>query len=312
MSAFGHVRAVEVAPCNPNASSRERPAEATGSTSKSADFDVNALLENMPQPRALAKGKSEGSARGRGGSGLGNGSSSSSNLGGIDSAVGGVTVGLNVDAWVQFEGFRGFERALKGLRGRVMQHRNAELLCEYQLGVDVTGYMTHEQCREREIARAEEARKVRDSDELSCLKVQTAFSSKAGLCWGSSAGMSLVHILCHGNLCAIVEKIPLTSVAWGENRTLDLCARLLPVPISRCSKRLPNTLFVLLGWQEARRKNAIDKAKGQLVGLLEGLQGLQGLVDEDGRSALQEAVKPTMAKVHGSKTLAVVGNVLSI
>ena len=104
--------------------------------------------------------------------GLGNGSSSSSHLGGIDSAVGGVAVGLNVDAWVQFEGFRGFERALKGLRGRVMQHRNAELLCEYQLGVDVTGYMTHEQCREREIARAEEARKVRDSNELSCLKLQ--------------------------------------------------------------------------------------------------------------------------------------------
>lgn len=165
MSAFGHVRAVEVAPCNPDASSRERLAEATGSTSRSADFDVNALLENMPQPRALAKGKSESSARGPG-------NGSSSRLEGIDSAVGGVSVGLNVDAWVQFEGFRGFERALKGLRGRVMQHRNAELLCEYQLGVDVTGYMTHEQCREREIARAEEARKVRDSDELYCVKVQ--------------------------------------------------------------------------------------------------------------------------------------------
>lgn len=167
MSAFGDVRAVEVAPCNPDASSRERPADATRSTSRSTDFDVNALLENMPQPRALAKGKSGGSARRRGGSCLGNGSSSSSSRsGGVDSAVGGVAVDLNVDAWVQFEGFRGFKRALKGLKGRVMQHRNAKLLCEYQLGVDVTGFMTHEQCREREVARAEEARKVRDLDEL--------------------------------------------------------------------------------------------------------------------------------------------------
>lgn len=71
-------------------------------------------------------------------------------------------------------------------------------------------------------------------------------------------------------------------------------------------------MFVLRGWQEARRKNAIDKAKEQLVGLLEGLQGLQGVVDEDARPALQEAVKPTMAKVHESKIFEGVGNGLSL
>ena len=166
MSALGPVRAVEVAPSAPDASSEKNPAAAAAAepTKKPADFDVNALLENMPQPRALAKGKGGGRGGGRGGAGADSVGGGGGSGGGL--VVVGLAAGLNVDAWVQFEGFRGFERALKGLRGRVMQHRNAELLCEYQLGVDTTGYMTDGKRREREIARAEEANEVRDVDNL--------------------------------------------------------------------------------------------------------------------------------------------------
>ena len=75
---------------------------------------------------------------------------------------------LHVDAWVQFTSFRGFERALKTLRGRVLQKAGAELLCEYRLGVDVTGYMTEERRRERVAIRAREAQEVRGGHSLQC------------------------------------------------------------------------------------------------------------------------------------------------
>lgn len=73
----------------------------------------------------------------------------------------GMSVDLHVDAWVQFTSFRGFERALKTLRGRVLQKAGAEMLCEYRLGVDVTGYMTEARRRDRVASRAREAQEVR-------------------------------------------------------------------------------------------------------------------------------------------------------
>lgn len=62
---------------------------------------------------------------------------------------------------------------------------------------------------------------------------------------------------------------------------------------------LPGGAFFLclLDTKEERRKESIDMARGQLVGLREGLQGLEKVAREDGRPALEEAVKATIKKV---------------
>lgn len=159
MNGLGTVRAVEVAHSIHGDSSTENASTGSGgggggsSVNASPDFDVNALLENMPKPRALGKGKKGAASARRGGVGTAGG-------GGAVGSSGAVAVGLNVDAWVQFTSFRGFERALKALRGRVLQKAGAELICEYKLGVDVTGYMTQDQRRKREIRRSQEAHEV--------------------------------------------------------------------------------------------------------------------------------------------------------
>ncbi|CAN0435726.1 unnamed protein product, partial [Ectocarpus fasciculatus] len=72
-----------------------------------------------------------------------------------------LSVGLHVDAWVQFATFRGFRRALEAFRAKTLQKAGAELVCEYRLGVDASGYMTEGRRRERVVARAEKAREVR-------------------------------------------------------------------------------------------------------------------------------------------------------
>eukprot|EP00903_Cladosiphon_okamuranus_P016992 g15661.t1 len=222
MSRLGPVRAVDVIPSAPRDSDLEPPADGDGSrhnnhhhtknAKKSAagaadsDFDVNALLSNMPKPRALAKGNKGGGGGGGGGgraSVVGR-SSSASGGGGVREAL---SVALHVDAWVQFSSFRGFRRALSALRGRVLKKAGAELLCEYRLGVDVTGFMTEEQRRARGGARAKKAQ------------------------------------------------------------------------------------------EEERRKASIEKARGQLTLLREGLQSLRDAAEEDGRPALEDAVKPTIRKV---------------
>ncbi|CAM9666023.1 unnamed protein product, partial [Ectocarpus sp. 8 AP-2014] len=170
----------------------------------SADFDVNALLENMPKPRALAKDKGGGSKGSGSRPGGRSGGSASAGLG-----LGGdiLSVGLHVDAWVQFASFRGFQGALEALRAKTLQKAGAELVCEYRLGVDASGFMAEDQRRERVIARAEKAR------------------------------------------------------------------------------------------EEDRRKASIEKARGQLALLREGLQGLRDAVAEDGRPALEDATKTTLQKV---------------
>ncbi|CAM9674948.1 unnamed protein product, partial [Ectocarpus sp. 8 AP-2014] len=172
----------------------------------SADFDVNALLENMPKPRALAKDKGGGSKGSGSRPGGRSGGSGSAGLG-----LGGdiLSVGLHVDAWVQFASFRGFQGALEALRAKTLQKAGAELVCEYRLGVDASGFMAEDQRRERVVARAEKAR------------------------------------------------------------------------------------------EEDRRKASIEKARGQLALLREGLQGLRDAVAEDGRPALEDATKPTLQKVTG-------------
>lgn len=152
MSRLGAVQSVEVAPSAPEDSPSVHASAAAGSgNSKPLDFDVHALLEKMPQPRALAKGKGGG-----GGGGVGSGRGGGAGAG----VVGELSVGLNVDAWVQFASFRSFERALKALKGRVLQKIGAELVCEYRLGVDVARYMTEERRREREGMRARQAKEV--------------------------------------------------------------------------------------------------------------------------------------------------------
>lgn len=152
MSRLGAVRSVEVAPCVPDGLPGTLASAAAGSANgRPLDFDVHALLENMPQPRALAKGKAGGGGGGGGRVGGAEGG------GGV---VGGLSVGLNVDAWVQFASFRGFGRALRALQGRVLQKVGAELVCEYRLGVDKTGYMTEERRRERGGIRARQEQEV--------------------------------------------------------------------------------------------------------------------------------------------------------
>lgn len=173
MSALGPVRAVEVEPSAPSDSSVDNDSAAPtagggggGSRRKGnkngrpgataiADFDVNALLENMPKPRAL-KGGNRG-ANGKTGVAV-SGANGGGSLG-----LGGnlMSVGLHVDAWVQFASFRGFRTALEALRGKTLQKAGAELLCEYRLGVDVTGYMTEARRRERAVLRAKNAKEVR-------------------------------------------------------------------------------------------------------------------------------------------------------
>ncbi|CAB1101046.1 unnamed protein product [Ectocarpus sp. CCAP 1310/34] len=220
MSKFGPVRAVEVQPSAPSDSSIDSSDAAAAfaggggggqrsskkSGRPSADFDVNALLENMPKPRALAKdkgGASKGSGSRPGGRSGGSGSTGL----GLDGDI--LSVGLHVDAWVQFASFWGFQGALEALRAKTLQKAGAELVCEYRLGVDASGFMTEDQRRERVIARAEKAR------------------------------------------------------------------------------------------EEERRKASIEKARGQLALLREGLQGLRDAVAEDGRPALEDATKPTLQKVTG-------------
>lgn len=178
MSKLGAVRSVEVKPSVPGNPSADPAATATAAAatkaaskpgagkSNSLDFDVHALLEHMPQPRALAKGSGSwgGGRAGAGGTGGGRGGGGGGGGGrrrGEGGLGGGMSVDLHVDAWVQFTSFRGFERAMKALRGRVLHKAGAEMLCEYQLGVDVTGYMTEERRRERVAVRAREAQEVR-------------------------------------------------------------------------------------------------------------------------------------------------------
>lgn len=192
MSRLGPVRAVEVMPSAPprdgdldssadgGGSSSAAPAPAyagaghhhtksgrTNGASGAAtnDFDVNALLSNMPKPRALAKGnKGAGAGGGGGGGGRAGGGRAAvaSRSGGDGVGVGEVlSVGLHVDAWVQFASFRGFRRALSALGGRTLKRAGAELLCEYRLGVETTGYMTEERRRARVAARARQAQEVR-------------------------------------------------------------------------------------------------------------------------------------------------------
>lgn len=188
MSRLGPVRAVEVIPSAPRDRDLDDPSTDGGGSSAASsastgarhkhtnngrtaaaaaattgDFDVNALLSNMPKPRALAKGNKRG---GGGGGGAGGGRVSAAGRSG--SASGGVvgvgemlSVGLHVDAWVQFASFRGFRRALMALGGRTLKKAGAELLCEYRLGVDVTGFMTEERRRARVAARAKKAQEVR-------------------------------------------------------------------------------------------------------------------------------------------------------
>ncbi|CAM9575627.1 unnamed protein product [Ectocarpus sp. 12 AP-2014] len=221
MSKFGPVRAVEVQPSAPIDSSIDSSDAAAAfagggggggqrsskkSGRPSADFDVNALLENMPKPRALAKDKGGGSK--------GSGSRPGGRSGGSGSAglvLGGdiLSVGLHVDAWVQFASFLGFQGALEAMRAKTLQKAGAELVCEYRLGVDTSGFMTEDRRRERVIDRAEKAR------------------------------------------------------------------------------------------EEERRKASIEKARGQLALLWEGLRGLRDAVAEDGRPALEDATKPTLQKVTG-------------
>lgn len=55
--------------------------------------------------------------------------------------------------------------------------------------------------------------------------------------------------------------------------------------------------FYRMCGQEERRKASIQKARGQLVLLREGLQSLRDTSKEDGRPALEDAVKPTIQKV---------------
>lgn len=172
MAGIGPVRAVEVSPPVPDAlrtrSSGPGSASAVGTESTSfagsaargaratdsLDFDVQALLDGMPQPRALAAEKARAGASKVGGGGGSGGSS-----GGGEGARG-VAAGLSVDAWVQFESFRGFMRALKGFRGRVLQKAGAELLCDYRLEADVVGYMADEQRRERRERRTRESKEA--------------------------------------------------------------------------------------------------------------------------------------------------------
>lgn len=150
MRKFGTVRSVEVAPSvlSGDDATTDSPAAVAGTRTKPVGFDVHALLENMPQPRALAKGKG-GGGRGSGGGGVGG-----VGLSGV------VSVGLNVDAWVQFASFGSFKRALKGLQGRVLQKAGADLMCEYRLGVDVAGHMTEEKRRERDLIRRQDTKEV--------------------------------------------------------------------------------------------------------------------------------------------------------
>ncbi|CAM9933789.1 unnamed protein product [Scytosiphon promiscuus] len=185
MGTLGPVRAVEVEPSAPSESSFDgdsasatagggggggsgggsgsrRKGNKDGRTAAAiADFDVNALLENMPKPRALKGGGNRGGKGGANGtaavpvviaSGGGGGSAV-----GVGSGGNLMSVGLHVDAWVQFASFRGFRRALEALRGKTLQKAGAELLCEYRLGVDVTGYMTEARRRERAVLRAKNA-----------------------------------------------------------------------------------------------------------------------------------------------------------
>lgn len=166
MSRIGPVRAVEVAPSAPRVETPTSAAAASaalrgGSSSSLAakGFDVHALLDKMPQPRALAKGNGKGEGGGVGRS-VGGSSGGGARGGAAGAGAEAVSVGLNVDAWVQFESFRGFDMALKVFQGRVLQKTGAELLCEYRLGADVTGYMTEERRKEREEARAREAEEV--------------------------------------------------------------------------------------------------------------------------------------------------------
>lgn len=178
MSKLGAVRSVEVKPSVPGdptdpaatataaAAAKAAAKAAAGSSNGSVEsFDVHALLEHMPQPRALAKGSGSLGAGRTGAGGAGGGRSGGGGGGGRRRGEGGVgggmSVDLHVDAWVQFTSLQGFERALKTLRGRVLQKAGAELLCEYRLGVDVTGYMTEERRRERVAIRAREAQEVR-------------------------------------------------------------------------------------------------------------------------------------------------------
>lgn len=171
MSKIGPVRAVEVAPSAP--ARTEAPptkttatAAATSSATPSLlgdkEFDVHALLENMPQPRALSRNKGSKAATvpvDRGGGGRVSGAGGRAAAVGAGSAAG-VGAGLNVDAWVQFASLRGFARALEVFGGRVLKKDGAELLCEYRLGVDVTGFMTDEKRNERKEARARDAKEV--------------------------------------------------------------------------------------------------------------------------------------------------------
>lgn len=182
MSKFGPVRAVEVEPSAPRddpdtgsgggaaaappsagGGARHNKKNGRGNDAGAADFDVDALLSNMPKPRALAKGNrgsggSGGKAAGRTGDG------GSGGLAGGASDGDALSVGLHVDAWVQFGSFRGFRRALSALTGRVLKKAGAELLCEYRLGVDVSGYMTEERRRARVAVRAKRAKEVRGGE----------------------------------------------------------------------------------------------------------------------------------------------------
>lgn len=54
---------------------------------------------------------------------------------------------------------------------------------------------------------------------------------------------------------------------------------------------------VLCHEQDKRRNAAIEEARGQLVGLREGLQGLREAVKTDARPAVEEAVKPILLTV---------------
>lgn len=64
-----------------------------------------------------------------------------------------------------------------------------------------------------------------------------------------------------------------------------------------CICGVPFVRLFLFCRQEERRGVAIQKAKGQLVKLREGLQGLRDAAREDGRPAVEDAVAPTIQNV---------------
>lgn len=150
MKRIGPVRAVEVLPSagTSTPASGKDPKKAPREVPRALDdFDVQALLEEMPAPRSSKPGEARGAARKGRGSGGG--------------SEGAVAAGLGVDVWVQFESFLGFRRALKAFRGRVLQKAGAELLCEYRVQVEEGSFMSDKKRKERADRRVREAEEVR-------------------------------------------------------------------------------------------------------------------------------------------------------